>query len=130
MFVPFGNSMFKREQLAAIKIPIMFQVVDQDFLTSLLEEQIPLFNSLGNQSYLIISEKIPHSNVILSKEQQPNQAQTSQVAKKYQNTLSSVFFHNYLTQDKAYQPYLSAAYLKTLERLPYKLHLIKNNSTK
>ncbi len=47
LFVPFGNSLFSPEELGKITIPVMSQVVDRDFLTSLLTEQMPLFNSLG-----------------------------------------------------------------------------------
>ncbi|MEM9511012.1 MAG: alpha/beta fold hydrolase [Cyanobacteria bacterium P01_E01_bin.35] len=130
MFVPFGKSMFKQQQLANITIPIVFQVVDQDFLTSLLEEQIPLFNALRKKSYLVICENVSHSNVTLSKEQQSEQAQTSAVAKTYQNTLSLVFFKGYIDHDQMYQPYLSSEYMQTVEQPPYKLHLIKQEAHK
>ena len=124
MFVPFGNSIFKQSDLNNISIPTMFQVVDQDFLTSLLEEQVPLFNSLGGNHYLVISEKLPHSNVTLSKEQQSKQAEASQVAKTYQNILSLVFFQSYVAENKTYQPYLDSEYIQTIEQEPYKLHLL------
>ena len=125
MFVPFGNSIFKQSDLNNISIPTMFQVVDQDFLTSLLEEQVPLFNSLGGDRYLVISEKLPHSNVTLSKEQQSKQAETSKVAKTYQNILSLVFFQSYVAENKTYQPYLDSEYIQTIEQEPYELHLLK-----
>jgi predicted dienelactone hydrolase len=105
----------------------MFQVVDQDFLTSLLEEQVPLFNSLGKERYLVISEKLPHSNVTLSKEAQSSQAKTSQLAKTYQNLLSLVFFQSYVAEDPSYIPYLSAAYLQAIAQKPYNLHLLVDN---
>ncbi|NJO94664.1 MAG: alpha/beta hydrolase [Pleurocapsa sp. CRU_1_2] len=126
MFVPFGHSIFGRQKQDKISIPIMFQVVDQDFLTSLLEEQVPLFNSLGKDSYLVISEKLPHSNVTLSKETQLSQAKTSQVAKTYQNLLSLVFFQSYIAEDPSYIPYLSTAYLQAIAQKPYNLHLLAN----
>ena len=124
MFVPFGNSIFQQSDLNKISIPTMFQVVDQDFLTSLLEEQVPLFNSLNGDHYLVISEKLPHSNVTLSKEQQSKQGETSQVAKTYQNILSLVFFQSYVAENKTYQPYLDAEYIQTIEQEPYELHLL------
>ena len=92
---------------------MMWQVVDQDFLTSLLNEQVPLFNGLVNSDrYLIISEKLPHSNVTLSKQQQSKQAETFQVAKNYQNMLSLTFFQHYVAQKKAYKKYLNSEYIK------------------
>ena len=126
MFVPFGRSIFGEGLQQEISIPVMFQVVDQDFLTSLLEEQVPLFNSLGQDSYLVISEKLPHSNATLSEEAQLSQAETSQVAKTYQNLLSLVFFQSYVAEDPSYIPYLSAEYLQAIAQEPYELHLLRN----
>jgi predicted dienelactone hydrolase len=128
MFVPFGHSIFGSQKQAKISIPIMFQVVDRDFLTSLLQEQIPLFNSLGKDSYLVISEKLPHSNVTLSKEAQLSQAKTAKVAKTYQNLLSLVFFQSYVAKDSSYIPYLSTTYLQAIAQKPYDLHLMHNKN--
>ena len=127
MFVPFGNILFSPEELAKVSIPMMWQVVDQDFLTSLLTEQVPLFNALTNSdSYLVISEKIPHSNVTLSKQQQSSQAKVFQIAKIYQNILSLVFFQNYIAEKEEYADYLTAEYIDRIEYEPYELHLIKD----
>ena len=126
LFVPFGNSLFSREELSKISMPIMWQVVDRDFLTSLLNEQIPLFDSLQNsERYLVVSQKIPHSNVTLSNQQHKSQASAFNVAKTYQNILSLIFFKNYVAQDKEYQSYLSSEYIQAIEQEPYKLHLIE-----
>ena len=124
LFVPFGHSIFGESQ-NDISIPIMFQVVDRDFLTSLLEEQVPLFNSLDTDSYMVISEKLPHSNVTLSKEAQSNQAEASQVAKTYQNILSLVFFNRYVVKDAEYSSYLSQEFLEAIAIKPYNLHFIR-----
>ena len=124
MFVPFGNLLFSQAELKKVTIPMMWQVVDRDFLTSLLNEQVPLFDSLTNSSrYMVISEKLPHSNVTLSKEQQLKQAETFAVAKNYQNILSLVFFQDHLTEEK-YGDYLNPEYIKAIEQQPYKLHLV------
>ena len=126
LFVPFGNSLFSKQELSKISIPVMWQVVDRDFLTSLLNEQIPLFNSLENSNrYLVVSEKIPHSNVTLSNQQQSSQAEAFNVAKTYQNILSLIFFKNYVAQNIEYQPYLSSEYIQAIEQEPYELHLIE-----
>ncbi|MEL6931172.1 MAG: alpha/beta fold hydrolase, partial [Cyanobacteria bacterium J06600_6] len=126
MFVPFGHSIFGDQQQDNISIPIAFQVVDSDFLTSLLAEQVPLFDSLGTNSYLIISEKLPHSNVTLSNEAQSSQAKTAKVAKTYQNLLSLVFFQSYVANDPSYIPYLSSEYLQVIAEPPYNLHLLQD----
>ena len=126
LFVPFGNSLFSQKELSKISMPVMWQVVDRDFLTSLLTEQVPLFNFLENSNrYLVVSEKIPHSNVTLSNQQQSSQAEAFNVAKTYQNILSLVFFKNYVARDKQYQSYLSSEYIQAIEQKPYELHLIK-----
>ena len=127
MFVPFGQSMFDRQSLNDIAIPVLLQVVDRDFLTSLLSEHLPLFSSLGKNSYLVISEKIPHSNATLSKEQQSSQAETSKVGKTYQNILSLAFFKSYVREDKSYSTYLSSEYLRAIALEPYKLHFLSNS---
>ncbi|WP_319420575.1 alpha/beta hydrolase [Pleurocapsa sp. FMAR1] len=125
MFVPFGNSLFNKQKLKEISIPMMWQVVDRDFLTSLLNEQVPLFKSLENSSrHLVISERLPHSNVTLANEQQHSQAKAFNVAKTYQNILSLVFFQNYIAQDRKYSPYLSAEYIKAIAQKPYSLHIL------
>lgn len=130
MFVPFGNSIFGQQTLSQVSIPTLFQVVDQDFLTSLLEEQVPLFESLGGDRHLVISEKLPHSNVTLSKDAQSSQAEASQVAKTYQNILSLVFFQSYVRDDSSYLPYLSKSSLQAIATKPYKLHLLRKSRSK
>ncbi|MEM6614326.1 MAG: alpha/beta fold hydrolase [Cyanobacteria bacterium P01_C01_bin.72] len=126
MFVPFGYSLFGKDLQDDISIPIMFQVVDQDFLTSLLEEQVPLFNSLAENNYLVISEKIPHSNATLSKEAQSSQAEAVKAAKTYQNILSLAFFQSHIAQDSDFHNYLTAEYLQAITQKPYNLHLVRN----
>ena len=127
LFVPFGNIVFSQSELSKVSIPMMWQVVDRDFLTSLLTEQVPLFNGLTNsESYLVVSEKIPHSNVTLSKEQQSSQAKIFQIAKTYQNILSLVFFQHYIAEKPQSDRFITAEYLDRIEQKPYQLHLIKN----
>ncbi|NJP22449.1 MAG: hypothetical protein HC763_29390 [Hydrococcus sp. CRU_1_1] len=73
---------------------MMWQTVDRDFLTSLLLEQIPAFNNLGSQDkYLIISEKLPHSTVTLTKQESEalSNKTLAKVGKIYQNTLALLF---------------------------------------
>ncbi len=131
MFVPFGNSLFNKQKLKEISIPVMWQVVDRDFLTSLLNEQVPLFKSLENSDrHLVISERLPHSNVTLANEQRSSQAKAFNVAKTYQNILSLVFFENYLTQDRKFRPYLSAEYIRAIAQKPYSLHILAKSSDK
>lgn len=125
MFVPFGNSLFSQQSLQHISIPVMFQVVERDFLTSLLEEQLPLYNSLARSDrYFVISQGLPHSNVTLSNQQQLGQEKKSEVAKTYQNILSTIFFKGYIAGESSYISYLNKEYLQAIVREPYNLYLL------
>ncbi len=125
IFVPFGKSLFGEAQLAKISIPTLWQVVDRDFLTSLQVEQIPAFNYLVNSDrYLVISEKLPHSNTTSSKEQLSSQAETSKIAKNYQNILSLIFFESYIAKNEEYRTYLNSEYLQGISQKPYNLHIL------
>ena len=131
MFVPFGKSLFGEVELAKIEIPTLWQVVDKDFLTSLVEEQIPAFNALTNRDrYLVISENLPHSNTTASKEQSASQAETSQITKNYQNILSLVFFESYLANNVEYRSYLNSEYIQSISQKPYNLHLLGDKQKK
>lgn len=131
MFVPFGKSMFSQQSLKKVSIPVMWQVVDQDFLTSLEDEQVPLFNSLEHSDhYLVISEKLPHSNVTLSNQQKSTTSAAFEVAKTYQNILSLVFFQNYIAQDPEYDAYLNPEYIQAIAQKPYNLHILARQSAK
>jgi predicted dienelactone hydrolase len=125
LFVPFGNSLFG-DRLNKITIPMMWQTVDRDYLTSLLIEQIPAFKSLGSRDkYLIISEKLPHSTVTLTRQESEALANKNfaRISKKYQNTLALVFFETYIKGNLEYFPGLSTDFLQGLTQKPYQLHL-------
>jgi predicted dienelactone hydrolase len=126
LFVPFGKSLFSETQLEKVTIPLFWQVVDKDFLTSLIQEQLPLFTALKNSDrYLVISERLPHSTAILSKQRSASQQNESRIARKYQNILSLVFFKKYLTEEKEYGDYLNNNFIKEITEAPYTLHLTK-----
>jgi predicted dienelactone hydrolase len=126
LFVPFGKSLFSETQLEKVTIPLFWQVVDKDFLTSLIQEQLPLFTALKNSDrYLVISERLPHSTAILSKQRSASQQNESRIARKYQNILSLVFFKKYLTEEKEYSDYLNNNFIKKITEAPYTLHLTK-----
>jgi predicted dienelactone hydrolase len=126
LFVPFGKSLFGETQLEKVTIPLFWQVVDKDFLTSLIQEQLPLYKALKNSDrYLVVSEKLPHSTAILSKQRSASQQNESRIARKYQNILSLVFFKKYLTEEKEYSKYLNNNFIKEITEAPYTLHLTK-----
>ncbi len=129
LFVPFGKSLFKQSQLAEITTPMLWQVVDKDFLTSLIKEQLPVYEALGSSDrYLVLSENLPHSTAILAKERSQTQKNQSRISRKYQNILSLIFFRHYLhTQTESKQENfptnLNFKILRSIEEKPYSLHL-------
>lgn len=130
LFVPFGKSLFGEEQLSQVEIPIIWQAVDRDYLTSLLVEQVPAFNSLTRSDrYLVISEKLPHTTATLGRKQAKSKANTAKIAKEYQNILSLAFFKTHIAQNDEYSSYLSSDYLQAIAQEPYNLHLLKKQKS-
>jgi predicted dienelactone hydrolase len=124
MFVPFGNNLFGDKELKKIDIPTLWQTVDRDFLTSLLYEQLPAFNSLSQSDrYLVVSEKLPHTNVTLGNNASESQQKTSKIAKKYQNILSLSFFRTYVAEKSEYRNYLQPKSVNEIAQPPYNLHI-------
>ena len=127
LFVPFGNSLFDPETVNDIDTPMLWQVVDKDFLTSLVSEQIPLYQNLGSSDrYLAVTENLPHSTAILSKERSLQQQDQSRIGRKYQNIISLVFFDRHLKSQPNYSSYLSQNYLQTIAEAQYRLYLTKD----
>ncbi|GAB4541822.1 MAG: alpha/beta hydrolase [Pleurocapsa sp.] len=125
MFVPFGNNLFGEQELQKVAIPTLWQTVDRDFLTSLLYEQLPAFNSLSRSDrYLVVSEKLPHTNVTLGKNASDSQQKTSEIAKKYQNALSLAFFKTYVAENPEYRSHLHPASVNAIAQPPYNLHIL------
>ena len=124
LFVPFGKSLFSPRSLNQINIPMLWQVVDSDFLTSLTKEQVPLYNSLqNNDHYFVLSENLPHSTAILAKERSAKQQNQAAISKKYQNILSLIFFDQHVSPSPKYQNYLNQQFLTTIMSSEYKLHI-------
>ena len=124
LFVPFGKSLFSPRSLNQINIPMLWQVVDSDFLTSLTKEQVPLYNSLQNRDhYFVLSKNLPHSTAILAKERSAKQQNQAAISKKYQNILSLIFFDQHVSPSPKYQNYLNQQFLTTIMSSEYKLHI-------
>lgn len=127
LFVPFGNILFGESELNKVDIPMLWQVVDKDYLTSLTKEQLPAFKALNSQErYLVISENLPHTTATFSKQRSASQQNESRIARKYQNILSLVFFKRYLTDNSEYGDYLNYSLVKAITEEPYRLHLVED----
>ena len=127
LFVPFGNILFGESELKEVSIPMLWQVVDKDYLTSLTKEQLPAFKALNSEErYLLISENLPHTTATFSKQRSATQQNESRIARKYQNILSLVFFKKYLTDNSEYGDYLNDSLVKAIAEEPYRLHLVED----
>ncbi|MGF1479498.1 MAG: alpha/beta hydrolase [Cyanophyceae cyanobacterium] len=125
--VPFGNSLFGEAGISRVTIPVLWQTVDQDFITPLLLEHVPLFTHLpAPDKYLVVSEGLPHAPVILPTDAGKSVEEIRQVANDYQNALSTAFFKIYVAQDKDYQPTLQPAYIQAISQDPYFLNLVES----
>ena len=127
LFVPFGNILFSESELKKVKTPMLWQVVDKDYLTSLTKEQLPAFKALNSQErYLVITENLPHTTATFSKQRSASQQNETRIGRKYQNILSLVFFKKYLTDNNEYGDYLNNSLVKAITEEPYTLHLLEN----
>ncbi len=131
VFVPFGKSLYGQIEMQRINIPIFWQATDEDVITPLLNEQVPAFNwlPLANK-YLAISEKLPHTRVILNTMNQwGNQTVSAenliQVTQNYLNAMSLAFFQVYIAQEDEYHSYLQPSYTQVLSETPFNLHLLR-----
>ena len=129
LFVPFGKSLFSKSELAEITTPMLWQVVDKDFLTSLTKEQLPIYNALDNSDrHLVLSENLPHSTAILAKSRSQTQQNQARVSRNYQNILSLVFFQRYLPTQENFPTKLDQHLMRSIEQKPYSLYLSDDNN--
>lgn len=123
VFVPFANSIYGPEELNKITLPIMWQAVDQDFLTAFKTEQLQSFSALSAENkYLVVTENLPHTAILLPKDLKLRN-EIKQLSTTYQSVLALIFFQAHLMGNKEYLPYLSSDYLKILAQEPYNLYL-------
>ena len=119
--------LFSESELKKVEIPMLWQVVDKDYLTSLTKEQLPAFKALNSQErYLVITENLPHTTATFSKQRSASQQNETRIARKYQNILSLVFFKKYLTDSSEYSDYLNNSFVKAITEEPYTLHLVED----
>ncbi|NJR37532.1 MAG: alpha/beta hydrolase [Leptolyngbyaceae cyanobacterium CSU_1_4] len=132
LFVPSSQHIYGSQGVKNIRIPVFWQATNEDIVTPLVLEQVPMFNALPSvQKYLAVSQKLPHTRVILrllDRVTGTNRAMLSdelfKVTQNYLKTFNTAFFKAYISQDNTYQPYLTASYAKAFAQQPYHLTLI------
>lgn len=132
VFVPFTNSLFGKNGLSRVKIPIFWQATDEDIVTPFLLEQLPAFNRLTSQKYLVVSENLPHTRVtiqLMDKLLNTNRVASSEelrlVTQSYLEALTVGFFKFYIAQNTEYSKYLQPSYTQYITKEPYNLKFVK-----
>ncbi|MCU0570282.1 MAG: alpha/beta hydrolase [Oculatellaceae cyanobacterium Prado106] len=134
LFVPFGNSIYGQQALNRVQIPIFWQATNEDVVTPLIMEQIPLYERLPSpDKYLVVSKGLPHTRVILGlldRVTNGNRVQMADqlalVTQRYLESFSLAFFQVYITQDESYRRYLQASYAEALTQQPYSLGFVQD----
>jgi predicted dienelactone hydrolase len=127
IFAAFSHSIFGREGLSKIDIPVFWQALDNDIYDPLILEPIPSFNLLTTKhKYLLVSSKLPHACVTFNQEEREKCLPKLQLAQAYQSAMSTAFFEVYVAKDKQYSAYLNSAYAKAISQQPYNLSLVKS----
>jgi predicted dienelactone hydrolase len=131
-YLPFGKSLFGQTEIQRVQLPIFWQATDQDILTPLPIEQVPVFQWLTTpHRYFALTRGLPHARVTFeilqrSSPQSKNWDELKAVLQRYQNALSVAFFKVYLAQDEQYCPFLRATYAQRLTQAPYSLSLVQS----
>lgn len=130
---PVNSSIFGRESLGRIDIPILWKTSGEDTVAPVAWEQVRSFTWLRSPSrYLLLAEGDHHVNLNLSA---VNLAVSSslqeivepppEVVGDYINAFGLAFFKVYLENDIAYRPYLQASYARAIADPDYPLNLVK-----
>jgi predicted dienelactone hydrolase len=134
LFVPSSRHVYGAKELAAVRVPIFWQATNEDLITPLILEHVPMFKAAGStEKYLAVSQGLPHTRVILGlldRVTGANRSQSSEqlfnVTQSYLKTFNSAFFQTYINHDKDYQSYLTAAYAQAVTQKPYTLSLVRS----
>ncbi len=132
VFVPFSNSLFGKNGLSQVNIPIFWQATDEDIVTPLLLEQLPAFNRLTTKKYLVVSENLPHTRVtiqlmdkLINTNKTASIEELTAVTQSYLNALTAGFFNFYISQNKDASIYLQSSYTQYITKKPYNLKFSK-----
>jgi predicted dienelactone hydrolase len=134
LFVPSSKHIYGTQGISHVRIPIFWQATNEDIITPLILEQVPMFNALpSHQKYLAVSQGLPHTRVILrllDRVTGTNRTMLSEelfkVTQDYLKTFNTAFFKAYISHDKTYRPYLTASYAQAFAQQPYSLSLVKS----
>lgn len=135
---PVDSSIFGRDSLSKIQIPIMVVSGSADFVAPALLEQIVPFSWLrAKEKYLVVLKGGTHfSTTSKNNAQQYPLATPSQfigpdpaLARQYVKALSVAFCQTYVAGARKYLPYLSASSIQVLSQPPLPLSIVQSLDT-
>jgi predicted dienelactone hydrolase len=134
---PIDSSVFGEEGLSQIQIPVLMLGGNADTVAPALPEQIRPFTWLTTPNrYLVLIEQGTHFSVTgETKQPEPIQIPPQLVgpaptlARRYVEILSLAFLKTYLSDQAAYRPYLSSAYVQSISQSPLPLYLVQSLTT-
>ena len=134
---PITSSIFGRDGLSQIPIPVMLVSSSDDRVAPALPEQIQPFSWLTTeQKYLVLLEGGTHFSAIAKPDlsQDPIQIPSeiigsdteTEIARRYLKTLSVAFLTTYVEDSPQFRPYLSADYAETISRSTLPLQFVQS----
>jgi predicted dienelactone hydrolase len=134
LYVPSSRHIYGEKGIASVRIPIFWQATNEDIVTPLLLEQAPMFKALPSpEKYLLVAQRLPHTQVILrlldrvtGTNRSASSEELFQVTQNYLKTFNTAFFKEYISREKQYQNYLTPAYVEAFAQKPYRLSLVRS----
>lgn len=126
-----GSTMFNREGLRPLNLPVMIFASGDDMIAPTVPEQLFPFTWIkGADKYLAIVPQATHFSFLEKSEKGVLNIPLSLIgvdpsfAHPYVKSLSVAFFQTYLSNQPEFRAYLTAAYAKTISRDPLPLNLV------
>ncbi|HEY9768604.1 MAG TPA: alpha/beta hydrolase [Coleofasciculaceae cyanobacterium] len=137
---PISNTIFGRDGLEQISIPVMIVSSSGDRVAPALPEQIQPFSWLTTeQKYLVLLEGGTHFSAIAKSDSSPDPIQIpseiigsdteTEIARRYLKALSVAFLTTYIKDSPKFRSYLSADYAKTINRAILPLQFVQSLPT-
>lgn len=134
---PVGSVVFGPEGFRQIETPLMIVTGNADTVAPALPEQIRPFTWLTNaQRYLLLIQGSTHFSTIGANAPESEVVPlppaiigpTPELAQRYVNAMSTVFFEVHLAGNARYQPLLTSSYTSLISQEPLPLRLIESLS--
>lgn len=134
---PIDSIVLGPESLRQIQVPTMIMGGSNDYVASVVQEQIHPFLWLTTpEKYLVLSIPSGHTYADATEEEQAIALPANlnallagpapDLARQYIKALSVAFMQTHLADQPAYQAYLTSAYTQSISRSPLELTLIRS----